>query len=1117
MIFENDVLPARREDFAATPEAPFAEVYEAARQSALYVGNADARHRSHLEAYNRRIADVFEATGVQLDNPLIVEPGTRRNARVRRGESVDATPIWEEREASFMERLGQLAVQFPDAAERIKAERGINEDARDIAKAAETRMGIAGESRGFWGALPGSLAGGFVGSLEDPYTIATAPIGWAAGGKTVLTQLIRGGIGAAAVNAGTTAAMQPAVQSWRKEAGLSYGLGEAASEVAWSAAFGFPLGVAGKGVELGVRRAAGLPAVRPEPPITAPARSFDDAAVAETVRVAKTVPAELMPDEGRAALRMLESQREAEALTPARIAVDDHLDALVAAERHVDDPENNAPPVAPERVREADGPAITDDAVANMRVVGDDPAFIEISNRAKANEQEQARLNRAANEAQDRGDLAERDRLFDQSDVLKEQRKAIEKEIDAFANRRTNTLNREITIGTKPARTAMVKASALQFDANTFQYKGGGDAQGVTDKLRSVQAWDQSSAGWLYVWERADGAQFVADGHQRTGLAQRLSRQQGNEIEIPSFVFREAEGWQPAEVRWRAAQKNIREGTGDVIDTATIIREKPSALDRSLPLGTDHIRNAIALSKLSDEAWGMLRAGVLPPHLARAIGEQAADAPVLHRGLAEALIRQDVATADQARMVVAQALRLGAKDAETKAQMSLFGDDFFAQTHIIEQAKVLDGALKKLSQDARLFALVRDKGEKLEAAGNVMVGDVNARTAELAKIAASIVERLARVDGPVADIMGELAVKVAKRELRVTQAADEAASRVIELFEREGLDGVMNRQPASPQPQPAPKPIEPGTPEAVEKAERAVIELWHGSPHDFERFDMQHIGAGEGAQSFGHGLYFAQNADVASIYKDRLARKKAAMGGAPDGQAEIRHEDGMWNVYVDGELENAFGAKADAEAFINKGALYKVRISADQADFLDWDKPISEQSSQVQSAIGELSTNKEVASRIQQLGKNATIGQIYGAVGRGVTHSTWRGHGAVGPEADAAATKAFRDAGIPGIKYLDQGSRDSGEGTRNFVVFDDKLVEIIEKNGKPVGGAKPQGEGVDLFAVERQEPSLFDMMPADGERERLVAVDELKAAADREDELAKMIGICNSGAARQGA
>lgn len=48
------------------------------------------------------------------------------------------------------------------------------------------------------------------------------------------------------------------------------------------------------------------------------------------------------------------------------------------------------------------------------------------------------------------------------------------------------------------------------------------------------------------------------------------------------------------------------------------------------------------------------------------------------------------------------------------------------------------------------------------------------------------------------------------------------------------------------------------------------IEAWHGSPHDFDQFDSGKIGEGEGAQSYGHGLYFAEHPDVAANYAERL-------------------------------------------------------------------------------------------------------------------------------------------------------------------------------------------------------------------------------------------------------
>jgi hypothetical protein len=47
------------------------------------------------------------------------------------------------------------------------------------------------------------------------------------------------------------------------------------------------------------------------------------------------------------------------------------------------------------------------------------------------------------------------------------------------------------------------------------------------------------------------------------------------------------------------------------------------------------------------------------------------------------------------------------------------------------------------------------------------------------------------------------------------------------------------------------------------------------------------------------------------------------------------------------------------------------------------------------------------------------------------------------------------EAGIPGIKYLDQGSRTAGDGSRNYVVFDDKLIDIIKKYGLAALGLPP--------------------------------------------------------------
>ncbi len=40
------------------------------------------------------------------------------------------------------------------------------------------------------------------------------------------------------------------------------------------------------------------------------------------------------------------------------------------------------------------------------------------------------------------------------------------------------------------------------------------------------------------------------------------------------------------------------------------------------------------------------------------------------------------------------------------------------------------------------------------------------------------------------------------------------------------------------------------------------IKAYHSSPYDFDKFDLKKIGTGEGAQVYGHGLYFAENPAV---------------------------------------------------------------------------------------------------------------------------------------------------------------------------------------------------------------------------------------------------------------
>ena len=51
---------------------------------------------------------------------------------------------------------------------------------------------------------------------------------------------------------------------------------------------------------------------------------------------------------------------------------------------------------------------------------------------------------------------------------------------------------------------------------------------------------------------------------------------------------------------------------------------------------------------------------------------------------------------------------------------------------------------------------------------------------------------------------------------------------------------------------------------------------WHGSPHDFDEFDLGAIGTGEGNQAHGWGLYFAKDKKVSKLYKEVLSEAQGS-------------------------------------------------------------------------------------------------------------------------------------------------------------------------------------------------------------------------------------------------
>lgn len=271
--------------------------------------------------------------------------------------------------------------------------------------------------------------------------------------------------------------------------------------------------------------------------------------------------------------------------------------------------------------------------------------------------------------------------------------------------------------------------------------------------------------------------------------------------------------------------------------------------------------------------------------------------------------------------------------------------------------------------------------------------------------------------------------------------------------------------------------------------------VYHGSPHIFEKFDPSKIGTGEGAQAYGKGMYMAQNPQVAKEYKDKLTVGEDYVNGELLDIYKPQH-------FLASALKNSSGNLAEAKDYLQmmatrggsksikdtansaltlfeKGELPKVEHIKPEGGFykvdlpdthirrmIDWDEPIKNQPVHVRNLAKTLGVD------LNDMG-----GDLIGKIGKGEVGKI-----------------VLQKAGIPGIKYLDQASRNAagwhitppsntvsgkwmvkgsdynskgnhfdteqeakdfmkqklGEATRNFVVFDPNHLSILERNNQPL-------------------------------------------------------------------
>ena len=280
------------------------------------------------------------------------------------------------------------------------------------------------------------------------------------------------------------------------------------------------------------------------------------------------------------------------------------------------------------------------------------------------------------------------------------------------------------------------------------------------------------------------------------------------------------------------------------------------------------------------------------------------------------------------------------------------------------------------------------------------------------------------------------------------------------------------------------------------------MNVWHGSPHKFEptslndlgEFNAAKIGTGEGAQAYGHGHYTGEAQATGEGYRKDLSnyeqpflqygKTKIAGQNLSDLDLEALKylETGKRNagqfphntVYYAKQAAkdkpevlnrlDELGRDVKFGYEVNKGYLYKVDIPDEQiAQMLDWDKPLSEQSESVQAAVKKLPVFKG-SEKFLDSGQ-ATGRAIHSYLEDGLKHT---------PE---QVTQLMQQAGIPGIRYLDAGSRGAEGGTSNFVVFpgNENMMTILERNGQAMS---PESQAIARYREIKGAKSVVRMEAA---------------------------------------
>jgi hypothetical protein len=319
------------------------------------------------------------------------------------------------------------------------------------------------------------------------------------------------------------------------------------------------------------------------------------------------------------------------------------------------------------------------------------------------------------------------------------------------------------------------------------------------------------------------------------------------------------------------------------------------------------------------------------------------------------------------------------------------------------------------------------------------------------------------------------------------------------------------------------------------------MRVYHGSGADFDKFDNKKINTGEGAQVYGHGMYFTETRSIAQQYKDKIGTagpynspKWLAVQEIDKAQGDVVKAKAAIQKFIkQAEEFNEPSLVADfkeALQIIDKGEahagkLYEVDLP-DDMKWLAWDfQPTDAEKAALKKLGIEYADNAEVRKLYEdfytsqqkmldaedniqrlrdegkQFSKDATEEDkrwgrnhspeyakelsslrdaetsamfLQSEIDNASPHGEMIYKKLVDKYGSAsAASKVLEEAGFDGVKYLDGFSRDYGEGSYNYVVFNDSKPKIVNKYSLP---ESEEPSNTEKYTALRE---MFDPLPDD--------------------------------------